>query len=369
MKILKNTSTPRLFIAATRQNDGKTTTSVGLLAAMRSAFPRIGYIKPIGQRLVEASHRMVDEDTVLMDKVYGLNCPIDEMNPIPVEQDFTKQYLRSSHNEVLACRIQQAFDRVAWEKDLVVCEGTGHAGVGSIFDLSNARVANLVGAKVLIITRGGIGRALDDIALNQALFEKEGVSIIGVILNKVIPDKIGYVSELAQEGLRRRGLRLLGAIPHKPLLSSPTIDLIREELEVEQINRSPRIHAVVKGLVIGTMNPASVRRFLRPGALFILSGDRDDLMRALFAEVDPETTEGLSGIILAEGARPSPAMLRRIESLPCPVFLSRQDSFEVSTRIKEAIVKTRPGDLEKITLIRDLVRKHVDISRIIGAIT
>ena len=35
-----NTSTPRVFIAATRQNDGKTTTSLGLLSALQKTFPR-----------------------------------------------------------------------------------------------------------------------------------------------------------------------------------------------------------------------------------------------------------------------------------------------------------------------------------------
>ena len=30
-----NSETPRVFIAATRQNDGKTTTSLGLLAALQ----------------------------------------------------------------------------------------------------------------------------------------------------------------------------------------------------------------------------------------------------------------------------------------------------------------------------------------------
>jgi len=35
-----NTSTPRVFIAATRQNDGKTTASLGLIAALQKHFPR-----------------------------------------------------------------------------------------------------------------------------------------------------------------------------------------------------------------------------------------------------------------------------------------------------------------------------------------
>ena len=54
----------------------------------------------------------------------------------------------------------------------LVIEGTGHAGVGSCFDLSNARVAQMFGAKVVILTTGGIGRA---IALR---FAAEGARVV-----------------------------------------------------------------------------------------------------------------------------------------------------------------------------------------------
>src|SRR6187551_2520889 len=213
-----NTTTPRVFIAATRQNDGKTTTSLGLIAALQPYFPRIGYIKPVGQRFVEIEEQKIDEDTVLMDSVYRLNCPLVDMSPIAIEPDFTRKYLQSSNRDALVRKIEKAFDRVAWEKDFVLCEGSGHAGVGSVFDLSNAQVAKVLGAKVIIVTRGGIGKPIDEVALNQALFEKEGVQIIGVIVNKVMPDKVDYVTEFVGKGLRRRGLPLLGVIPHHPIL-------------------------------------------------------------------------------------------------------------------------------------------------------
>src|SRR5436189_1203615 len=185
-----NRTTPRVFIAATRQNDGKTTASLGLIAALQQHFPRVGYIKPVGQRFVEIEEQKIDEDTVLMDSVYRLNCPLVDMSPIAVEPDFTRRYLESANNEALVKKIKRAFDRVSWEKDFVLCEGSGHAGVGSVFDLSNARVAKLLGAKVVIVSGGGIGKPIDEVSLNQALFEKEGVEIIGVILNKVTQDKI-----------------------------------------------------------------------------------------------------------------------------------------------------------------------------------
>ena len=54
----------------------------------------------------------------------------------------------------------RAFDRAAYEKDYVIIEGTGHAGVGSVFNLSNAQVARRLNAKVIIVAAGGIGRRL-----------------------------------------------------------------------------------------------------------------------------------------------------------------------------------------------------------------
>src|SRR6186713_2563335 len=238
---MKNNTTPRVFIAATRQNDGKTTTSLGLIAALQRQYPRVGYIKPVGQRFVEIEEQKIDEDTVLMDSVYQLNCPLVDMSPIAVEPDFTRKYLQSANNEALVKRIKKAFDRVAWEKDFVLCEGSGHAGVGSVFDLSNAQVARTLEAKVIIVTQGGIGKPIDEVSLNQALFEKEGVEIIGVILNKVVQDKVPYISDFARRGLKRKGLELLGVLPHRRMLSSPTLDLIREELHAEPLNKAENV--------------------------------------------------------------------------------------------------------------------------------
>src|SRR5215475_525961 len=237
-----NTVTPRIFIAATRQNDGKTTVSLGLISALQRRYPRVGYIKPVGQRFVEIEEQKIDEDTVLMDAIYRLNCPLIDMSPIAVEPDFTRKYLEVANNDALVRRIRQAFDRVAWEKDFVLCEGSGHAGVGSVFDLSNAQVAKILGAKVIIVSQGGIGRPIDEVSLNKALFEKEGVEIIGVILNKVLGPKVDYVTEFARRGLKRKGLELLGVIPHQRVLSSPTIESIREELRAEMLNETNGMH-------------------------------------------------------------------------------------------------------------------------------
>ena len=155
---------------------------------------------------------------------------------------------------------------MAWEKDFVLCEGSGHAGVGSVFDLSNARVAKLLGAKVIIVSQGGIGKPIDEIALNQALFEKEGVPIIGVILNKVVGEKMEYISDFARRGLKRKGLELLGVLPYEHTLGHPSVELIREELDAELLNPTAIDGwTLVKRCFIGAMSAQNAIPFFNTG--------------------------------------------------------------------------------------------------------
>ncbi|MEW6302933.1 MAG: AAA family ATPase [Verrucomicrobiota bacterium] len=363
-----NTTTPRVFIAATRQNDGKTTSSLGLLAALQQFYPRIGYIKPVGQRFVEIAEHKIDEDTVLMDQVYHLNCPLVDMSPIAVEPDFTRKYLESANYDILVRRIQKAFDRVAWEKDFVLCEGSGHAGVGSVFDLSNARVAKLLEAKVVIVSQGGIGRPIDEVALNQALFEKEGVEIIGVIINKVIGNKLDYITEFARKGLKRKGLELLGVLPLQPILSRPTTDLIQEALDAEMLNQPERVHNIVHDVVVGAMGVQNAMRHFAPGVMLITPGDREDIVLAASAALSSNGGANMAGIVLTGNLRPSEGVMKVIRNLPYPVLLAEDDSYAVASKVHDLIVKTRPIDTEKINVIRDLVAKHVDVKRIVEAL-
>lgn len=363
-----NSVTPRVFIAATRQNDGKTTTSLGLLAALQKRYPRIGYIKPVGQRFVEVAEHKIDEDTVLMDSVYQLNCPLVDMSPIAVEPDFTRKYLQSSNREALVKKIEKAFDRVAWEKDFVLCEGSGHAGVGSVFDLSNAQVAKVLKAKVVIVSRGGIGKPIDEVALNQALFEKEGVEIIGVIINKVIPDKLEFVTEFARRGLKRKGLDLLGVIPHRTILSSPSVNSILEELEAELLNSEARLHNLVDDVVVGAMGVNNAMRFFKKGVLLITPGDREDIILAAAATTGSNPHPQLAGIVLTGGLQPSENVMKVIRGAGFPILLAEQDSYEVASKVHDLTVKTRPDDTEKISVIRDLIAQYVDVGKILKAL-
>jgi BioD-like phosphotransacetylase family protein len=363
-----NSTTPRVFVAATQQNDGKTTTSLGLFAALLKTRRRIGFIKPVGQRFVEVDGLRIDEDSVLIDQTYGVKTPLEAMSPIAVEPDFTRRYIEHQNNEFLVHRIQNSFDRAAWEKEFVIIEGTGHAGVGSVFDLSNARVASLLKSKVILVTKGGIGKPIDEVALNKALFDKEGVELVGVILNKILSDKFEYVRDFARRGLERLGIDLLGAIPEEPILSNATLGQIAKTTRGTFINGKNRSRRRVQRVVIGAMSSTHAMEYFKPGTLIITPGDRDDVILAALSATSLSEHDGqtIAGLILAGDLMPSQPVLDLLQTSDVPTIASPLDSYNVTSVIHSMTVKTLPGDIEKIDKIQSLVETYVDVDRLLA---
>jgi BioD-like phosphotransacetylase family protein len=362
-----NSVTPRVFVAATQQNDGKTTTALGLFAALRKRVGRIGFIKPVGQRFVDVDGKQIDEDSVLINDTFGVHTPLEAMSPIAVQPDFTRRYIEQSNNEALLRRINHSFDRAAWEKDFVIIEGTGHAGVGSVFDLSNARVAQVLGAKVILVTRGGIGRPIDEVALNKALFDQEGVEVVGVILNKVLPEKYDLVRDFARRGLERLGIDLLGCIPEEPVLANATLGQICKTIKGSFLNAAQRNRRRVKKVIIGAMNSSHVMAAFQPGTLVITPGDREDVILAALSTAALSELDGqsLAGLVLAGDLTPSSPVLDLLRNSDLPIIGSPMDSYTVASSIYSMTVKTLPGDVEKIDKIQTMVEKHVEIDRLL----
>ena len=364
--VLRNTMTPRIFVAATRMDDGKTTTSVGLFSALQNRFPRIGFIKPVGQRFVEIEGAKIDEDTVLINDTYHPHTPLKAMSPIAVEPDFTRRYLSGGIAHQLHDRVRSAFDESAWEKDFVIIEGTGHAGVGSVFDLSNATVAKLLMSKVIIVSRAGIGRPIDEISLNLALFQKHGVEVIGAIINKVNPAKMDMLKEYATLGLAKLGLPLLGMIPLHTELYKPTVNQACVQLKGEFLAGAQHKRKRIARIGVGAMSSRNAERLLSPGTLIITPGDREDLIMMVLNDDSKNASRNqLAGMVLTDGILPHESVMELIKQRSIPFISTPADVSSATTTIARMTVKTEVGDRDKIDLIQKLIQEHVQVDRIV----
>ncbi len=366
-----NRETKRIYVAGTRQNEGKTTTCLGLFAALQKIFHRVGFIKPIGQRFINVEGHRIDEDSFLLDTIYHVHVPIDSMSPIAIDNTFTRRYLRDpeTHTPVLIDKICRAFDRVSWEKEVTIIEGSGHAGVGSVFDLSNATVARILDAKAIIVSRGGIGNPVDEIAMNKALFDKEGVEVIGAILNKVQPEKVETVREYAGLGLKRHGVRLLGVLPIQKTLSAPNLSQVTEEIDGRWLNgKSHGAGERIYRFIIATMSAKSLFDYLSPGTIIITAGDRDDILLAAIARAALSGSQVISGIVLPRDVMPHERIMELLVQTNIPVIVTREGSYNIASKITGMTIKTQPQDHDKIPVIEQLIRENVDIERILSAL-
>ena len=364
-----NDEVRRVFVAATRQNQGKTSVCLGLMAAFRRRFPKLGFIKPVGQRYVVVDGHQVDEDSVLIERVCHVECALSDMSPVAVERGFTERYLRQPNPQALMQRIQDSFPRVCHGVDLVVIEGTGHAGVGSVFDLSNATVARLLGAKAIMVSGGGIGQPTDEVMLNKAMLDLEGVELLGVIVNKVVQSKYAKVNELVRAAMERLGVRVFGVIPYVAMLSNPTVGLILEETDAKLLSGEPEPDNEVTRVVVGAMPPHVALDYFTEGTLVITPGSREDIiLAAISSSLASESQGGVVGIMLTGPDPPHRSVMSLIGRVNIPVMWLAEDTYTATSRIHDLMVKIRPGDEKKVRMLNRLVEKYVDVDALIEAI-
>jgi BioD-like phosphotransacetylase family protein len=385
----------QLYLAATGQNRGKTTAALGLLDGFIARNLRTGFLKPVGQRTVIEDGVPADEDAVLVRTVFGLPESYATMSPVHIPRGFTKSYIAGEVVDDLPALIRDAHSAFRGH-DMLLIEGTGHAGVGAVIGLSNAFVASMLGAPAIIISEGGVGRPIDEIVLNASLFASHGVEVAGAIVNKVDLGSQPGIAAVLERGLARAGIPLLGVLPVRPILSNPTLGMILDGVHGETIHPGPDLDQVIEGVAIGAMEPGHMLERVGPGTLVIVPGDREDVIltvttahlaprvrlvnateAAQIAAVAAEATneraasvdghEGAAiGLVLTGGYRPREPVLRAIRQADLFATIVPEDTYSVASEVHDLLVKTHAGDREKVELIKALVAEHLDVDRILA---
>jgi BioD-like phosphotransacetylase family protein len=348
----------RIFLAATGQNRGKTTVSLGLAAGFVADGHRLGFLKPVGQRYLVVDGTRADEDAVLMKEVFDLPDALNDMSPVTLPRHFTTDFVMGRVTDDLATAVADADAAVARDKDVVLIEGTGHAGVGAVIGLSNATVAAMLEAPVLIVSEGGVGRPIDEIVLNHALFERHGVRVAGAVVNKVNVDANPDLPEVLRRGLAQHGIDLIGCIPFSELLANPSLELIVTHLQGELLAGEATASAVIGGVAIGAMRADHAVPYLRDRTLVITPGDRDDLVEVTLEAFRSGRERGhplVTGLVLTGGFRPSSELLGQLRDAGLFTYLVETDTYRTAQNVQDILVKTHPTDTDKIATIIDLV--------------
>jgi len=356
----------KLFIAATGQDCGKTTTSLSLLHLARKKYSRIGFIKPVGPKPTRFQDRWMDKDAALIAKVYGLEEDIEYMSPIVLQPGDTRDLLDGKASvEAYEKQLLEACEELDKRCDFLIIEGAGHSGVGSVLGLSNARVAHMINAPVLMVTGGGVGHVIDDVHMNLALYRQEGAEVRFVMPNKLIAEKRDRTLHYLSLAARGHGFEVHGGFNFSPILAGPTFRHIAKLLDLPMRATKEQGRRIIHHIQLGAASAERVVDALDYSTLLVVTSSRDELlvMMATLYHI-PEYHDRLAGIIIAGISPVSPITQTILDDSDLPFIRAEKTTAELFNTVTMDVSKITVEDKEKITLIQSLAEKYLDFDQL-----
>jgi len=197
-----------LYVAGKSSGVGKSQVCLGVLAALLQrgySADQLGYFKPATQC---TTPRPVN---AFCEQHHILHVP----SPVTFYAGFTHEFItKQSEPKLLHDKILDAFKQFA-DKKIVIVDGVGYPAVGSCVGISNATVANLLDAAVLLIGPEGVGDAIDSTLLNLDYFNVHHSTVIGAIFNNISSRPLALCQQHVSAFFKRHHpeLALYGFIP------------------------------------------------------------------------------------------------------------------------------------------------------------
>ncbi len=408
--VASTTYPPTIFVLGTARNIGKTVTCMGIISKLFSdkhgyASEQIGYMKPVGQQTRRVTDSMgepieVDKDAVLITSLMGIqHAGYEYISPVVLRGGVTASYIDEAANgdplvarKTFLERIRISYERTCMGKRVVLIEGTGQPGVGSVAGISNADVINTlrdmgVPLFVVMVTEGGIGSTLDQVFPYLMALDHLGARVDGLIVNGIYVSKMDKIVHYLESyydhvfvplyGGKLVGQPvppILGFIPSIPELRFPTMRLIAEEFSERPDSGmevvAPKNFDEVAVQLIQDLRVISLdfgyEPLLKPGDAAVIGVNANDAILATYLHHERlarEDGRGLSGVILS--CKHVGGLAERIRELivkkDLPTLTLDYDSAEIVQRIENMTVKIQPYDVRKRELIAEAYEEHLTL--------
>lgn len=359
-----------VYVAATSQHVGKTTSTLGLVSATMKSGHSVGYCKPVGQEFLDVKNLRVDKDTILFADLIHFDIQPDVHSPVILGPGATSKFLDDPERYPLEEKIIQAAKKLEEENDLVIYEGTGHPGVGSVANLSNAYVAKIVNAGVIMVVEGGIGSTIDKMNMCMGLFREEKVPILGVIVNKVKPDKMGKVEYYLKKWLSQHDLPLLGLVPYDKSLAYPVMRTITNSISGIVTHNSENLDNKVEDILAGSLIDLKELTTFKNLLLVVSVRILDKAIKKVdtIAKMINIQHSPLSGIVATGQGTPSAESMDYINQNQIPLVRTNLDTYGSVLKISKIEVKINQNTPWKVKRAIELIGENVALDPILNPI-
>lgn len=340
-----------LYVGSTSGYTGKTLITMGLGYKFRKDGLRVGYIKPVGILPIKVDDILSDNDAWRIYRALDLKDQLSEICPVVLTQELAvKSYLKDVKG--LLAKVVKSYNNLSKGKDIMLVGGYGSIYTGSYLGLQGLNIIKRLNSKVVIVVKYE-GEYIVDYVLQAKKDLKD--RLLGVILNKVTMEYKQSADEYAVPFLKRKGVDILGKIPHDSVVGSITVEELTEMLGGKVLCSHDKLGNLVEHFLIGAMQvDKAIEYFMRTrNNAVIVGGDRADIQLSAMES-------GSVCLILSGDLYPSEMILSRAEQKGIPILVVREDTYSIAKKLEKLSVRLRLRDTAKVERGMNLVVENMD---------
>ena len=347
------------LLTSATERTGKTALALALAREGQKRGDDVGYMKPMGTSLESVVGKTLDTDPMLAREVLGVDDEVHEMEPVVYSPTFTEEAVRGSvDTDELRDEVEAAYDALSNGRDTVFVEGGEVYTTGGVVGLTDAEVAELFDARVVLVAEFDGYRDIDDVLAAARVF---GDRLDGVVFNGVEDAAYDDVEGAVAPFLESRGVRVHGVLPYERSVAGVTVADLRERLNATALTDAPQDGYVERFLVGAMSGESALRQFRRTkDAVVVTGGDRADVQSAALE------APGVRGIVLAGGLEPPSAVLSKAEEKGVPVLSVDLDPLAALDEMEDVVGEGRKPDAGTVETVRELLVKHADVDALLG---
>lgn len=185
------------FVTGTDTEIGKTFVSCAFLHAARRLGLRAVGMKPVAAGASLVDGHWINEDVANLQRASSDNAPLALVNPYGLKSPVSPHIAAQEDGvEIALTVIEDAYQQLAAQADLVIVEGVGGFRVPLGPQMDTAEMARRLGLPVILVVGMRLG------CINHALLTAEavasrGLTLAGWVANRVDPEMLCFEENLA----------------------------------------------------------------------------------------------------------------------------------------------------------------------------
>ena len=349
-----------IYLVTTEPHCGRSLISLGLTDLLLRKTKRVGVFRPI---ISSQSAGVRDKNIDLLLTHFDLGLRYKDTFAF-LRQEAADLLSRGRYDDLLTGIIEE-YKALESQCDFVLCIGSDLPQVGAVLEFDfNADIAKNLGSSVLILTSAAHRDVVPVVSSVRAMlngFAERGIPVLGTVVNRADPDKAAALTTALRAELPQEDL-VVAVIPTHPMLESPTVREIVDQLGAEILYGADQLDKLARGYLVIAMQLQNYLPRLTEGALLITPGDRDDVILSALQAHHSQAYPSISGIVLTGGLCPAPSVTRLLDGLPnmVPILSVRTDTFTTAAQVGTIRSYITADNQAKIALSLQLFEEYVD---------